>query len=76
MLLTPAAVLSRASTPKSAPSGITQVDDFAELVDRPVDVVDLHTALGEKFLDVGVRETEPWVPADRQDNDVWWELGG
>jgi len=32
-------------------------------------VVDLDPALGQKLLDVPVRETEPKVPADRQSDD-------
>jgi len=34
------------------------------------DVVDLHAALGEQFLDVAVGQPEAQVPADRDDDDV------
>jgi len=37
------------------------------------DVVDLHAALGEQLLHVAIRQAEPQVPADREDDHVWWE---
>src|SRR5215207_1427474 len=37
------------------------------------DVIDLNPALGEEFFDVAVRQPEAQVPADREDDDVWWE---
>jgi hypothetical protein len=40
-------------------------------VDR--DVVDLDTTLGQQLLDVAVRQAEPQVPTDREDDDIGWE---
>jgi hypothetical protein len=37
------------------------------------DVVDLDAALGEEFFDVAVGQAEAQVPADREDDDIWWE---
>jgi hypothetical protein len=36
-------------------------------------VVDLDAALGEQLLEVAIRQAEPQVPADRDDDDVGWE---
>jgi len=37
------------------------------------DVIDLDATLGEQFLNVAVRQPEAQVPADPEDDDVWWE---
>jgi hypothetical protein len=37
------------------------------------DVVDLDPSFSEQLLDVAVRQSEAQVPADREDDDVWWE---
>jgi hypothetical protein len=46
-----------------------------EPLQRPVDgdVVDLDAPLGEQLLDIAVGQAEAQVPADREDDDVWWE---
>jgi hypothetical protein len=36
-------------------------------------MVDFDAAFGEQLLDVAVGEPEAQVPADRQDDHVWWE---
>jgi hypothetical protein len=37
-------------------------------------VVDLDTALSEQLLDIAVGQAEAQVPADRDDDDLGWEL--
>jgi hypothetical protein len=36
-------------------------------------VVDLDTTLGQQLLDVAVRQAEPQVPTDREDDDIGWK---
>ena len=38
------------------------------------DVIHLEPTLGQKLLDVAVRKREAQIPADRQENDLWFKL--
>jgi hypothetical protein len=37
------------------------------------DMVDLHTALDQQFFHVAIGQIEPQIPADRDDDHLWWE---
>jgi hypothetical protein len=57
----------------TGPSGLRELR--REQLDPPVHrhVIDLYAALGQEFLDVPVRKTEPQVPPDRKGDDLGWE---
>src|SRR6478672_3239441 len=70
-LVYPPRVVGRLEVPAQAPLQLRSIP----LDPSPDgDVIHREPTLGQKLLDVAVRKREAQIPADRQENDLWFKL--